>query len=86
MKTYQVDVIIKPWEEGGYLAEAPALQGCWVVASTVTEAMEHIVEVVQMHLDIALEDNREVPQGIVEAKTSSIKVKVAVSIPSGSEN
>lgn len=81
MKAYQVDVVIRPWEEGGFLAEAPALQGCWVVAATVTEVMEQIVEVVQMHLDATLEETREVPQGIVEAKTPSIKVKVAVSVP-----
>ncbi len=81
MKGYQVEVAIKPWEEGGYIAEAPALQGCWVVAPTITEAMEQIVEVVQMHLDALLGQSHTLPQGVVEAHGSAIKVKIAVSIP-----
>ena len=81
MKTYQVEVVIKSWEEGGYLAEAPALQGCWVVAPTVTQAMEEIVEVVQMHIDIMLERGEPLPKEVIEAKKGLVKARIAVSVP-----
>ncbi len=81
MKNYQVEIVISPWDEGGYLAEAPALQGCWVVAPTVTQAMEEIVEVVQMHIDIMLEHGEALPKEVIEAKKGAVKAKVAVSVP-----
>ena len=79
MKTYQVEVVISRWEEGGYLAQAPALQGCWVVMPTVTQAMEQIVEVVQMHIDIMLERGESLPKEVIEAKKDAVKARVAVS-------
>lgn len=53
MKTYHVEVFIKPWEEGGYLAEVPSLQGCWCLVKprqTFQKALEDIQEVVEMHI------------------------------------
>lgn len=52
MRTYQVEVKVTPWEKGGYLAEVPVLQGCWVVADTISQALEDIVEVIQMHIEL----------------------------------
>lgn len=38
-RTYRVEVVVHRWDEGGYVAEAPALQGCWVVAESVAAAI-----------------------------------------------
>ena len=81
MKAYQVDVIIKPWEEGGYMAEAPTVQGCWVVAPDVTAAMEQIVGVVKMHLEIIGERGEALPDGVLQVSTGPLKARVAISVP-----
>src|SRR5437763_11243495 len=43
MATYEVEVRITPWEEGGYLAEAVGLQDCWGIADTVDQAIDDIL-------------------------------------------
>lgn len=50
MAKYRVTVEIKPWPEGGYLAEAPYLQGCWCVSNSLGQAIEDITEVIEMSL------------------------------------
>ncbi len=42
MKTYRIEVIVSPWEEGGYIAEVPSIQGCWVVGETIEQVTEDI--------------------------------------------
>jgi len=80
MKTHRVDVVIKPWEEGGFLAEAPAIQGCWMVAPDVTTAMEQIIEVVKMHLEVIKERREPLPKGVAEVSESTVNARVAVSV------
>ena len=74
MKGYPVDVVIKPWEEGAYLVEVPALQGCWCVIKsrqTIGKALEDIQDVIQMTIDARKKEgkaagmlvSRPAPQG-----------------------
>jgi predicted RNase H-like HicB family nuclease len=46
--TYEVEVRISPWEDGGFIAEALGLQGCWAVADTIDQAIDDIRDVIQM--------------------------------------
>lgn len=53
MKAYLVEVRIRPWEEGGYIAEVAALQGCWCLLKprqTLAKALSDIQEVVEMSI------------------------------------
>lgn len=50
MKAWKVKVEVTPWPEGGFSAEAPSLQGCWVVAPTVAEAIRDVYEGIEMSI------------------------------------
>src|SRR4051794_41282522 len=63
MATYNVDVELEPWPEGGFVARAPALQGCWVVAPTREQALAHIYEGIEMHIAARLRRGEPLPGG-----------------------
>ena len=69
---YEVEVRITPWEEGGYLAEAVGLRGCWVIAGTVGQAVDDIREVVPLWLDARRDHNMPLPDGLREADDVAI--------------
>jgi predicted RNase H-like HicB family nuclease len=48
VSTYQVEVEIRPWPEGGFLAEAIGLQGCWVVSDSLDKVVDDIRDAVQL--------------------------------------
>jgi len=48
MKTYRFQVIIEQDEDGFYLADVPALQGCHTQGKTFEEALENIREVISI--------------------------------------
>ena len=66
MKSYRVEVVIKPWEEGGYLVEAPALQGCWCVSDTVEAALDDIEEVICLAIQARRDLGEPIPSEIEE--------------------
>ena len=68
MAQYRVHVKISPWPEGGYIAEVPALQGCWVIADTVAEALEGIYEGADMGIASRLERGEPIPPEVVPVK------------------
>ncbi len=78
MATYEVEVVIKPWEDGGYIAEAVGLRGCWAVADTIGQVVEDIREVVQMWLDARREYDMPVPPELAAADNVVIRVVVPV--------
>jgi predicted RNase H-like HicB family nuclease len=61
MAEHQVDVELEPWPEGGYVARAPGLQGCWVVADTPEQALADIRDGIEMHIAARLRDGEPVP-------------------------
>ncbi len=66
MKSYRVELEMKPWEEGSYLVEAPALQGCWCVIKsrqTVGKALDDIREVVEMAMAARQNVGQPMPDG-----------------------
>ena len=51
METYRFQVLIEQDEDGYYVADVPALQGCHTQGKTFEEALTNIREVIQMCLD-----------------------------------
>jgi predicted RNase H-like HicB family nuclease len=81
MATYQVEVEIRPWEDGGYIAEAVGLQGCWVTADTIDQAVDDIREVIQMWIRVRKRYGWELPVALKDADESvGIRVVLPVAV------
>jgi predicted RNase H-like HicB family nuclease len=65
--TYQVEVEIRPWAEGGFLAGAIGLQGCWVVSDTIDQAIDNIREAVHLWIRARKRHGWPVPATLKEA-------------------
>jgi predicted RNase H-like HicB family nuclease len=48
METYRFQVIVEQDEDGFYVADVPALAGCYTQGKTFEEALENIREVIAM--------------------------------------
>ncbi len=60
MPNYRLQVIIEQDEDGIYVAECPALQGCYSQGDTFEEALENVRDVIQMCLREAEDEGRPV--------------------------
>ena len=81
MATYQVDVELEPWPEGGFVARAPALQGCWVVADTREQALADIYEGIEMHIAARLRRGEPLPVEVTEsAGEPKVRMRLAVAV------
>ncbi len=54
-------VIIYPAEEGGYVAEVPALKGCLAQGETQAECLKELKKVQALWLESAKRNNRKIP-------------------------
>jgi predicted RNase H-like HicB family nuclease len=82
MTTYQVEVQITPWPEGGFLAEATGLQGCWVVSETMDQALDDIREVVQMWIRVRQEQCWPLPATLTATEADpSIRTILPIAVP-----
>ena len=54
-------IIIYPAEEGGYVAEVPALKGCLAQGETLIECLQELKTVETLWLDSARRNNRKIP-------------------------
>ena len=54
-------IIIYPAEEGGYVAEVPALKGCLAQGETLVECLRELKKVESLWLDSARHNNRRIP-------------------------
>ena len=54
-------IIIYPAEEGGYVAEVPALKGCLAQGETLVECLRELKKVETLWLDSARRNNRRIP-------------------------
>jgi predicted RNase H-like HicB family nuclease len=68
MASYILPVEIQPLEEGGYLAICPIIQGCHAEGQTVAEALDNLEDVAKILLELRIEDNLPLPEGLHEAK------------------
>jgi predicted RNase H-like HicB family nuclease len=54
-------IIIYPAEEGGYVAEVPALKGCLAQGETLVECLRELKKVEALWLESARRNNRRIP-------------------------
>jgi antitoxin HicB len=54
-------IVIYPAEEGGYVAEVPALKGCLAQGDTLLECLEELKEVQTLWLESAKRHKEKVP-------------------------
>jgi predicted RNase H-like HicB family nuclease len=54
-------MVIYPAEEGGYVAEVPALKGCLAQGETLIECLEELQEVQTLWLEAAKRHKEKVP-------------------------
>jgi predicted RNase H-like HicB family nuclease len=59
-------IIITPDSEGGFNANVPALKGCMTHGETPQEALEVILDVQRLWLEIAEERGWEVPKLVLD--------------------
>lgn len=69
---FSYPIIIYPAEEGGYVAEIPALKGCLAQGETPAECLEELKTVQSLWLESARRHNRKIPsaeEAIAELQT-----------------
>jgi predicted RNase H-like HicB family nuclease len=59
MKKYDFQVVIEQDEDGVFVAECPALQGCYAQGDTFEEALENIKDVVAMCIEELKEEKKK---------------------------
>ncbi len=60
MKKYKAQVIIEQDEDGKYIANCLALQGCYTQGDTFEEAIDNIKDVVKMCLEELEEEHKTI--------------------------
>ena len=60
MKKQLLQVVIEQDEDGTYVADCPALKGCYAQGDTFEEAMKNIKDVIQMCLEELKEERKKV--------------------------
>jgi predicted RNase H-like HicB family nuclease len=56
-------LVIHRAEEGGYWAEIPALDGCFVQGETVEELLREAPEAISSHVQALKADGQPIPEG-----------------------
>ena len=60
-------IIIKPGEDGFWLAECPSLPGCLSQGSSKKEAIKNIQEAIQGYLEVLQQDGDPIPDDSMES-------------------
>ena len=72
MIRYILPVEVQALEEGGYLALCPVLQGCHAQGDTVSEALDNLMDVARILLELRVEDGLPIPEALKEAKEGDV--------------
>jgi len=64
-------IVIYPCDEGGYVAEVPALKGCLARGETLSETLEELEIVTKLWIETAVKNGRVLP----DVETAIEKVK-----------
>jgi predicted RNase H-like HicB family nuclease len=67
MKVVNVAVEVAKQEDGLWRALLPGIQGCWVDAPTMEQALHEIQNVIAMFIDVYREDARPLPPSVSQA-------------------
>jgi predicted RNase H-like HicB family nuclease len=68
--SYNLPVIIERDEDGFYVAECPAIQGCHTQGKTLEEAITNIRDAIKLNLKILKEEKEEIPKTDLISLTS----------------
>ena len=60
MKKHLLQVVIEQDEDGTYVADCPALKGCYAQGDTFEEAIKNIKDVIKMCLEELKEERKKV--------------------------
>lgn len=71
-------IVLYPADEGGYVAEIPELPGCITQGDDLQDTMDMIADAKAAWLDIALQDQKAIPEPIHDDQYSG---KYVVRIP-----
>jgi predicted RNase H-like HicB family nuclease len=61
MPRYLLNVEVEQHDEGGYLAYCDDIQGCHADGDTIAEALENLLEVARMLVELCREDDLPLP-------------------------
>ena len=75
MREVKYPFVIYPAQEGGYVAEIPALKGCLAQGETLSETLEELETVETLWLETARQTGIELPK--VEIEIERVKQKLA---------
>jgi antitoxin HicB len=75
MKTVKYPFVIYPAEEGGYVAEVPALRGCLAQGETLEETLNELAAVTELWIDTAERHGEKLPN--VKHEIERVKQKLA---------
>jgi len=64
-------IVIYPCEEGGFVAEVPALRGCLAQGETLQEVLEELVTVQKLWIETAQKYGQKLPD--IENALSRVK-------------
>jgi predicted RNase H-like HicB family nuclease len=64
-------IVIYPCEEGGYVAEVPALKGCLAQGETLSETLEELEIITELWLETAKRQGQLLPD--VEGAIQKVK-------------
>lgn len=71
-------IVIYPCEEGGFVAEIPALRGCLAQGETLEETLEELITVRNFWLETAEKHGQKLPD--LENAISRVKALSAISV------
>ena len=60
-RTIKYPMVVYPAEEGGYIAEVPALKGCLAQGETMLKCLEELELVTKLWIDSAKRHNEKLP-------------------------
>ena len=67
--------VIYPAEEGGYVAEVPALKGCLAQGETLQETLDELTTITKLWIETAQNHGEKLPN--VEIEIEKVKQKLA---------
>jgi antitoxin HicB len=82
MMEYSYTVLIKPAEEGGFLAIVPALNGATTQGETIEEAREMARDLIKGYIESLLKAGQPLPSeegGRYQGERLSVRLEVTVS-------
>ena len=81
-KSVVVNVQVEALEEGGFLANCPAIQGCHAEGNTVAEALENLEDVARVILELRRQEDWPLPNGLEEfAPSRVLEAQLTVPLP-----